>query len=341
MSDDQDKTAAAIPAWQQPGKTEDAKPDAKEETQVKAEDATEDKPEDSLKVARRFLEDEEVKNAPREKKIVFLKAKNISEQDINTLLGPESSPKSVSPPINPSFTTPNNPQTEPQPTSQTPTDRAPIVTYPEFLTPKSTPPAPLLTPTTLLRTLQGTALLSSLIYGISHFILTPQLARLNESRSDFHTHTASKITAILTKLESTVSVLPPKEEEDQDPSEMFHRDIGTQTTLPVPSSSSAPKLPPSEAQALRLEDLTRSLVELRDGLRSQSEGLGDVKATIDVFRDDLDGLTYKNTADVDGYNSMYAKKKGESQDEIRKVRDNIRRVKGVLLSTRSFPVSTR
>jgi hypothetical protein len=39
--------------------------------------------------------------------------------------------------------------------------------------------------------------------------------------------------------------------------------------------------------------------------------------------------------------TMAGASKNEPDDEVRKARDNIRRIKGVLLSTRSFPASTR
>ena len=120
---------------------------------------------------------------------------------------------------------------------------------------------------------------------------------------------------------------------------MFHRDVGTQTFLPVPSAASAPKLPPAETQATRLDSLTRSLSDIKDGLRAQSEGLSDVKTLIDVFGDDLDALTYRSAAELPGYDMLRTGTKGEPDDEMRKVRDSIRRIKGTLLSTRSFPTS--
>lgn len=43
--------------------------------------------EEQLTVARRFLEDEAVKDAPHEKKVEFLKSKDVSEEDIQKLLG--------------------------------------------------------------------------------------------------------------------------------------------------------------------------------------------------------------------------------------------------------------
>ncbi|CAG9951444.1 unnamed protein product [Clonostachys rosea f. rosea IK726] len=113
------------------------------------------------------------------------------------------------------------------------------------------------------------------------------------------------------------------------------------TSTPPPSVSPTPVVKPSEAQATRLESLTQSLKDLEGGIRSQSDGLGDVKTLLDVFRDDLDTLTYPTTSDLPGYDLLSRSRKSEPEDEIRKVRDSIRRVKGVLLSTRSFPSSIR
>jgi hypothetical protein len=200
------------------------------------------------------------------------------------------------------------------------------------------------------------------------------LERLNESRGELHESVAQNLSAIVTKLEGTVSEIPvtavanskkkahgedaSEDSEDDDPSEMFHRDIGTQTTTPPPSSSSpSPSNKDSsasgaEAQAIQIKSLVSKLSALRDDIRSQSDDLGDVKILIDVLRDDLDVLTYRNYTDSSGGGGAYdylSKSAGgagkaaadNKDDEIRKARDNIRRIKGVLLSTRTFPVSTR
>lgn len=66
MSDESDTPSSGIPEWQ---KT--------------AEDSS---VEDQLTVARRFLEDDDVKTQPRDKKVAFLKAKGIEDGDIEKLL---------------------------------------------------------------------------------------------------------------------------------------------------------------------------------------------------------------------------------------------------------------
>lgn len=60
---------------------------------------------------------------------------------------------------------------------------------------------------------------------------------------------------------------------------------------------------------------------------------------VDVFRDDLDALTYKVPAGLELYGTS-ASRKNEPEDETKKVRDSIRRIKGMLLTTRSFPANT-
>lgn len=47
--------------------------------------------EDKLEVARRFLENDAVRDAPREKKVEFLKSKGIDESEIHALLGQDES----------------------------------------------------------------------------------------------------------------------------------------------------------------------------------------------------------------------------------------------------------
>lgn len=230
--------------------------------------------------------------------------------------------------------------------------RAPVVTYPEFLTPKDDSNSPLLTKTNILTILQVFTALSTLIAGTSHFVLSPMLERLTDARVDFHTSASDSLQPLISKLEKTVSKIPDAtasrgdqgadEDSDEDPSEMFHRDVGTQTSSFTPSPTDKPEgeEKPSAAQSSRLEKFNIALKDLQKGMDSQSDSLGDVKTLVDVFRDDLDTLTYP-AVDVNNYDSYSRSKKPEPEDEIRKVRDSIRRIKGALLTSRSFPASTR
>ncbi|KAI9898098.1 hypothetical protein N3K66_006458 [Trichothecium roseum] len=295
---------------------------------------------DRLTVARRFLDDEDVRSAPRSRKVAFLQSKGVSTTDIETLIGPE---KTI---------TQNQ-----EPT----TDRAPIVTYPEFLTTPKTGSEPLVTPGLVSATLQASAVLATTVYGLSRFVLSPMLENLTEARQELVATASDKLDALVGKLESTVSHVPaatPKrahpaaaaEQEEEgysdaeDPSEMFHRDVGTQVTSPIlaPGDGREPEEPDYVRQAARLRDLNARLKDLNGDILSQSEDIGDVKALVDVLRDDLDGLTYRSMGGdyLGGLNGGFSGRK-EPNDEIRKARDNIRRIKGVLLSSRSFPASAR
>lgn len=242
------------------------------------------------------------------------------------------------------------PSTSTIPESST-SDRAPVITYPEFLTSQSQEAkAPLITTSNLLTTLQITSFLSAVLVGTSKFILNPMLDSLTSARVDLHSDVHAHLNKLLEALEKSVSVVPDakprksqllEEEEldDEDPTECFHIDASTQTSYPIiPSKNDAPKPPPSEVQATRLEGITKSLNDIRDGLKGQTEDLGDIKMLVDVFRDDLDALTYKVPAELEMYGTATTRK-NEPEDETTKVRDSIRRIKGMLLTTRSFPAN--
>lgn len=90
-----------IPAWQHPSETNstpvtdgDADSDAGSDAGHEAT-ATEEK----LIIARRFLDDENVKNEPRDKKVAFLQSKGVEDQHIQTLLGIANDTVSHPPPF--------------------------------------------------------------------------------------------------------------------------------------------------------------------------------------------------------------------------------------------------
>lgn len=96
----------SIPAWQQTANTQSAVPSAEQEPKPEnaAEDSTvpvaeeptstettvtETKSTELLDQASRFLEDANIRDAPRDRKVVFLQAKGVSSEDIEALLGKE------------------------------------------------------------------------------------------------------------------------------------------------------------------------------------------------------------------------------------------------------------
>ncbi|TQW00075.1 peroxin Pex14/17-Penicillium chrysogenum [Cordyceps javanica] len=364
-----DSSDDGIPAWQRtPPHNSAASPDA-ELIPPASNDAGGDTDsdtgsattEDKLLVARRFLDDATVKNEPRDKKVAFLQSKGVEDDHIQKLLGDAHD-----------TTTEKDSATEPPTAQKSPpaaaADRAPIVTYPEFLTKPQRPP-PLITTQALLNTLYGFVGLSTLVYGVSKYVAEPMIENLNDARQELHDTTASRLEALVSQLERTVSVVPPpkhaalvnnssesttvivsNDEEDDDPAELFHRDIGTQTSfIDVPTSTAADvkqpevKQPAPTQHATSVTKLAKCVSGLRDAVVSQSGDFEDIKAQVESFREDLDRMIFPQMDFTPGAYSMMSTtgSKNEPDDEVRKARDNIRRIKGVLLSTRSFPASTR
>ncbi|GKU05474.1 peroxin 14 17 [Fusarium langsethiae] len=336
---------------------------AAEET-AQPENAADDKPDDQdkLEVARRFLENDAVRDAPYEKKVEFLKSKGIDEAEIQALLGQDDSTTQTEPSTSSETTSletassnaPTPTETlPPSPASQPTADRPPIVTYPEFLA-KAPRPPPLVTKERLFNALYAVTGLSTLVYGTSRYVIRPMVDSQAKARTEFHDLTSKKLDALVAKLEKTVSEVPPKkpaatvedESDAEDPTEMFHRDMGTQTIFPLSSvtalKASTGHDSPAKHNTNQLASLNKTLSGLKDEYRSQSEGMDKIKSAVDVLRDDLDTLTYTAYPEQsNGYDLYGRSRKPEPDDEIRKVRDSIRRVKGVLLSTRNFPTSAR
>ncbi|KAK0639244.1 peroxisomal membrane anchor protein conserved region-domain-containing protein [Cercophora newfieldiana] len=354
MGEAEDKPQPDAPAWQ---KAAQAPVEAGESEPNKDAPAT-------LEQARRFLEDPEVQKQTPARKIEFLRSKGLSESDVEELLKNVSQEPQTEPPV-----VDRAAVSQPEPPSQVATtqtaekkeDRPPIITYPEFLT-KPVRPPPLMTVNGFLNTLYAFGGFSTLLYGTSKFVLEPMVGSLTEARVSFHETAKDDLTKLVEKLETVVSEIPPSakaanhtdEHHDddakstyEDPTELFHRDIGVQTSLPpspaVSDYETSPPEPASHQQARRLTELVASVKTISDGLVGQTEDLGDVKSLLDVFREELDQLSSVHAGlDYGSGFSMYGSaSRNEPDDEIKKAKENIRRVKGVLLSTRSFPASTR
>lgn len=127
-----------------------------------------------------------------------------------------------------------------------------------------------------------------------------------------------------------------EESEDEDPTEMFHRDIGVQTSLPSTPRPSTPSLPSAlDEQSTRLTSLTSNLQSLIEAGTSEGQDEAYLSTTVGVLREYLDGLAY--VVPSYGYGAGGYTGGGREDDEISRVKSSIRGVKGVLLSARSFP----
>jgi len=224
-------------------------------------------------------------------------------------------------------------------------DSPPIITYPEFLTtPQS--PSPLVTKARLLTTLYLFSGFSAILYGTNNYLVTPMITQLTESRLSLFAGVSQNLHNLLEKLEPLVSELPLSrkisiedvDSEDEDPTEMFHRDIGVQTSPPRSRSASPTRLTPALEQTNRLNGLNKSLTGLLEESASEGQENSDLSTSIGVLREYLDGLAYVTpsfTYGAGGYG--FGATGGKEDDEISRAKANIRGVKGVLLSARSFP----
>lgn len=377
-SDESNAQASLVPSWQQ----------------VAAEDSGSQTPssESIADRARRFLQDEEVKNSSTDKKIEFLKSKGLEGADINRLLE-ESSRTTVQPTTTKTTETqisgPELREIQVSPPEAKP-DQPPIITYPEFLTKPAKPP-PLITASGLVNSLGLVAGFSTLVYGATKHIVSPMVDALNEARIDFYQNTNKNLTQLVEKLEQTVSELPANyhntagkrttasaaaagekqggdDDDDEndsdydDPSEMFHRDVGVQTSPLAPpspssatsasglghghghgytSSSSSPSAEQAQHHTDRLDRLSVGVRNLATDVIRQAEDLAQTKTVLDLFGSDLHALTYPPESFGMGSTYLYGSQRSEPDDEIKRVKQSIRGVKGVLLSTRSFPATTR
>ncbi|KAJ6008453.1 hypothetical protein N7540_012429 [Penicillium herquei] len=263
-------------------------------------------------------------------------------------------------------------------------DEPPIITYPEFLFQPAKPP-PLVTMQSILYTIYGAAGLGASIYGASEYLVKPMLANLTSARHELAETAQTNLQKLNEKLEQTVSVIPAHlttrkgkssdedTEEDNDsesitsdPTELFHRDIGTQTTPDVSSSStsleSASKegdVKPADAPVLavsnhmnRLENIQSQLKEVND-VEKESSSLDDsLRTSLNDLHHYLDGIIYAapsyatgasyglfSGGSGSGSNGTSPGVRKSEEDAIASFKAEIRGVKGALLSARNFPAS--
>ena len=289
------------------------------------------------------------------------------------------------------------------------------MTYPEFLLHSSqrrTRPEPLVTASRLTTALYTLSALSTLAYGGARFVARPMADALAAAQSEFWDGAKQDVDRLVERLEGAVSEIPAelrgdggtvhekRRDEDEgkhavdderdaesnasssyeDPTELFHRDFGTQTSTPTArlSPQASPAVPAyassldqeaeeenredqSEAQARRISALAASLRALATDIRGETESSGATKTEVDGVRDDVAALKYRvfrgtTTATTNGstasggyslpgsgiYNSRNTNTGAtadDAADEVDRLRDAIRRVKGALLASRNFPAA--
>ncbi|KAL8910134.1 MAG: hypothetical protein Q9171_004559 [Xanthocarpia ochracea] len=310
-----------------------------------------------LEQASKFLKDIEIKDAPMEKKIAFLRSKGLTEEEVYRLLeipydkaklevqrgaGSEQASLHTSPP-----TTHDSEAASSQPSPQPPENTPPIITYPEFLLHSQKLP-PLITVSRLINALYLFSGTAAAIYGTSKYLVEPMTESLTSARHDLFSTAQTNLNDMTEKLERNVSKIPSSvskgnvdDEEDtssdEDTARLFNRTIGTQTS-PPPSTTSAssdfstaPATTIASLQRSALDSLQASLSSLvpSENTKSTSENVGD--QIVDLKR-------YLNSLK---YPSLHTRAMAESKDDaVNKFKAEIRGMKGVLLNARNFPSGT-
>lgn len=384
------KKVPSVPSWQQstsqPAETKNVPSSNKDAT---TEPET---PEDLLEVARQFLKEDTIRNASTDDKIQFLKDKGLRTDAIAKLLAETSGHDDELKTIHDTSEGRSEVQddgkqdlqhsevavTESAPnvareqviTSREPKqEMVPIITYPEFLLKPQKPP-PLITVSRLVNAAYAVAGVSALTWAASKYVVEPMLQTLTEARHDFADTTLGDLEKMNEKLEGMVSHVPyiataavrrqQEQEEDvesvdSDPTELFHRDIATQTSPGLSRSSSDASLTrhtldPTIAQAERLAGLSYSLRSLVQSLDHANDNEQHIQKTVKDFQQKLDTMEssysllkneYYGSSSVYTSASNDAKKATNRDNEAQKFKQEIRALKGAFLSSRNFPSATR
>ncbi|OCT54198.1 peroxin 14/17 [Cladophialophora carrionii] len=303
--------------------------------------------------------------------------------ELKTIHDTSSSPgireqeQAVSSPSSPPPASASAPRIEPAPTPSAKRDVPPIITYPEFLLKPQKPP-PLVTFDRLANAAYVLAGVSALTWGASKYLIQPMLESLTEARHSLAETAEADLETLNTKLESTVSHVPyipsvsalhsqqqkPKDDDqestDSDPTELFHRDIATQTS-PHPTHTTSlwsddddalPAQDPTTSQSSRLRSLHSTLSSL---LSSQTthfsqdrlkESMSDFQSTLDKLEASYNPFQVDYTSSFSSYSGPGAgdKSNGDKSakkeaSEATKFKNEIRALKGAFLSSRNFPTA--
>ena len=334
-------------------------PDGMTDVQVDSPETTNSVPisdATTLSQVHTFLSDPAVKDAPAEKKRAFLQTKGITQNLIDQVV----------PLMTRTFTTDDFALFAAAPSSaasaQTPptSSAPPIITYPEFLV-RAHQPTPLITPARVTNAAYVLSGLAAVIYGTSKFLVEPMLESLTEARHDFASHSQSKLDDFNDRLEGLVSKLPEPPEDGprdgvdvdddesvtSDPTELYHRDMGTQTSAlpsPLPLSNSTLQgpgtTPTVERQTTALSILMDHLSDMTDGLETTGLAQKDRQESVNKLRSSLDLMLYGTPSGLQNWTGLDGVKpqKSGQEDAVEELKREIRGVKGVLLGARRFPI---
>jgi hypothetical protein len=384
MADSGSRKGPSIPEWQK-----NYKP-AGEQTPSAEDPSTADPSPDLplLEQAKHLLEDESIRNESRERKVALLESKGVPPEDIEKLLDTETeststqsaelktvydssqAPSTREQELQSLQPTPSLPSTQvpAQPTVAPKRDIPPIITYPEFLLKPQKPP-PLVTVDRLTTAAYVLAGISALTYGASKYLVEPMLQTLTEARHELADGTIEDLEKLNSKLESVVSHVPyfassaalqrqkgqeqddDLESIDSDPTELFHRDIATQTSPPRSRSNSSSNFSPDKTasdpttqQTTRLKSLHANLSSLLSSTNTHfsqdrlKDRVTEFQAVLDKMDSSFNPFTVDYTFNYSDDTSK-TKQSTNKDNEVNKFKAEIRSLKGAFLSSRNFPTA--
>ncbi|KAL8835669.1 MAG: hypothetical protein Q9176_006790 [Flavoplaca citrina] len=319
MGDPAESNKRSTPDWQHEEAASSSTEDPKRGSETA--DAAEPPPPPRASIieqASRFLNEDDIKDAPRERKIAFLRSKGLTEEEVSRLL-------------------------------ELPFDGTKAEMQERAATSEQAPP-PFITASRLISTFYLFSGTAAAIYGTSKYLVQPMLDSLTSARHVFFSTTQNNLDDMLDRLENNVSKIPcgpskDKMEDEEDASSddsiddatpFFNRTIGTQTSPPPSTTpeSSDPSLAPATTlaslQQRTLESLHTSLSAL---VPSDEESSDNDKARDQIYllRNYLDRLQYP---------MLQAPGLAESkEDAVNRFKTEIRSMKGALLNAKNFPSS--
>ena len=313
-----------------------------------------------LEKAAKFLREDDIREAPVKRKRKFLQSKGLSDEQINTLLaapiernsdGAQDTGEKVEREQGDTSkmdVSKSKDQVSQGADNSTATkDPPPIITYPEFLLHSRKPP-PLVTAHRLLTTGYVVSGAAAAVYGTSKFLIEPMLGSLSSARRSLFETASTNVNALNEKLGRNVSTIPASlslnadsrdseiESIASDPARFFSRTIATQTSPRLSRSSSDSSIhsaspTPNTTQMSQLAGLRDTLEKIKPSDTSD-QAIQESVAEVREYLDKLQYSAHPNISKVWKYSS--------SDDNITKLKADIRSVKGVLLSARNFPSSS-
>lgn len=251
--------------------------------------------------------------------------------------------------------------------SAVPAAPPPIITYPEFLV--QTQPSSITT-STIGNIVTGSTAAMAAIYGLSKHVVVPMTVALSDARHDFLATARTKVEALNDRLGSAVSVVPEFESvvkrqsrettggdgadgtDDTGPA-LFYRDVGVQTSAPLSSMTDGEPKAETEAGTDTKDGAKCTTTDHNDRLRrildsvaevSSSATLeADVESQLDRAVDSIRGRFFELAHTRPMFHSYpymhgaYAHRAdAEANDPFWHLKEDIRGLKGSLLSPRSF-----